>query len=199
MTEYHIRDSVAFVPGVPGKYVRLYRPFDPAKCCVQYLLDKQEAGDETKIPVMPRKQSEWLTRCLDEPYHTDYTCYLSDFKNGDVARNAALALMSSAISQQREAGKQGRIKWVRLHQGFDPQVDFEERYAFLVIDNVYTDSTGAKIEKLRDIVSHFDSTPMVIIVSSPGDPLALSKTFSLSASYGILLRDSQRAVEEDSV
>jgi len=195
-----VSQSSLLAAGVPGKYVRMFKGFDLDRSCSQFLLDRYDNdGTAHKVPVMPKKQAEWLTRCFEDPFHTEYTCYLSDYHNGDVARNAAVALISEAMARYNHRAGLQRPKWLRLDQSFDRQFDKESKYSFLVVDNVYVDSTSVKIEKLRDLLAVNDTTPTVVIVSSPGEPLALSHKFSLTATYGILLRNTRQVIAEESV
>ena len=196
----NVSNSSLLAAGCPGKHVRLFQSLDMSKACCQFALERyDENGNSEKVPVMPRKQLEWLNRCYEDTYHGAYTCYLSDFQNGDIARTAAVSLISHAIAGYNLGKGRKPPKWIRLNQSFDPQFERDSTYSFLVIDNVFVDSTSVKIEKLRDLMSANDSTPTVIIVSSPGEPLALSHKFSLTATYGILLRNTRQVVEEEAV
>ncbi|MCY1560907.1 hypothetical protein D9M68_981020 [compost metagenome] len=75
----------------------------------------------------------------------------------------------------------------------------EDRPSFLVIDNVFTDSTAAKVEKLRDILACYDDTPVIVLCTTPGSPFALVEQFNLPATYGALIRDNRALKKEDEV
>lgn len=187
--------------GVPQRTLGLFRKFDLEKCTSQFLITRFDGdGAEEKRPVPPRKQSEWLNRVVAEPYHYPYVLYLSDYKSGDICRSVAAAIFSKACHEHAQIGRE-RPKWIRLYQGYDLQVPLrgEDRPSFLVIDNVFTDSTAAKVEKIRDILACYDDTPVIVICSTPGNPYALVEQFNLPATYGALLRDNRTLKKEDEV
>ena len=183
--------------GVPARTLGLFKPFDLERICSQYqIVRRNDSGEEETRPVMPSKQIGWLKQVFEDPYHLPYILYLSDYKNGDLSRGVAAAILSEAMSQFSVSTHKGdRPLWVRLHQGFDWQVDFENKPSLLVLDNVFLDSTPVKVEKLRDILSICDGIPIIVIVSSGGSPLALSEKFNLPATYGALLRDTRTSVK----
>lgn len=187
--------------GVPRRTLGLFRSYDPRKCCSQFLLTRHnDDGEEEKKPVKAIKQIEWLMRCIDDPFHDPYLMYLSDYKNGDIARCVAASVFSNALIKHTNL-KRDRPLWLRLNQGYVQQVPLEgdSRPSLLILDNVFIDSTAAKVEKLRDILSNYDDTPVLVIVSTPGNPLALSEQFNLAATYGVLLRDNRVMTKEEEV
>lgn len=187
--------------GVPRRTLGLFRKYDLEKCTSQFLITRHgDDGEEIKKPVANRKQSEWLNRVVDDPYHCPYVLYISDYKSGEIVRSVAAAIFSRACAQHTQIGRE-RPKWIRLYQGYDLQVPLsgEDRPSFLVIDNVFTDSTAAKVEKLRDILACYDDTPIIVICSTPGSPWALVEQFNLPATYGALLRDNRVLMKEESV
>lgn len=187
--------------GVPKRTLGLFRKYDLEKCCSQFLINRFNGdGDPEKRPVAAKKQIEWINRCVDDPFHYPYLMYLSDYKNGDIVRSVAASIFSIACAQHDNAGR-ARPQWLRLWQGYDTQIPLtgEDRPSFLVLDNVYTDSTAAKVEKMRDILACYDDTPVIVICSTPGSPWSLVEQFNLPATYGVLLRDNRALKKEEEV
>lgn len=187
--------------GVPRRTLGLFRPYDLDKCCSQFVINRfDDDGEPQKRPVQAKKQVEWLNRCVNDPYHQPYILYLSDYKSGEIVRSVAAAIFSYACHLHTNIGRE-RPKWIRLWQGYDLQVPLtgEDRPSFLVIDNCYTDSTAAKVEKLRDILACYDDTPVIVICGTPGSPFALVEQFNLPVTYGALLRDHRAMKKEEEV
>jgi hypothetical protein len=187
--------------GVSRRVLGLFRPVDTDRACSQFVITRyDDNGDEEKRPVAVKKQAAWLERCYQEPYHMPYILYLSDFKNGEVARAAAAAIFSQACHQYRVSDRE-RPLWVRLSQDYNQPLPLSgnERPAFVVLDNVFTDSTSAKVEKLRDVLAFYDDTPIVVICATPGSPWALVERYNVAGSYGVLLRDTRVLMKEDEV
>lgn len=198
----HVAKNILQVAGAPARTLNLFRPLDPDDLCQQFNTVKYVDGEQQQTPLKARQQLDWVMRCYDDPYHRPYIMYLSDHKKGDIARALALALISAAC-KDFDHKYRARPKWVFLHQGFDSQVPIGEsdgmRPAFLVLDNVYVDSTPTKVEKLRDILAFYQDTPIVVINSSQGSPLAISEQFSLPSTYAALLQDARTKVKEEEI
>lgn len=187
--------------GVPRRTLGLFRKYELEKCTSQFLITRyDDDGEPVKRPVPIKKQAEWINRCVDDPYHYPYVLYLSDYKSGEIVRSVAAAIFSRACAAHTNPGRE-RPKWIRLYQGYDLQIPLsgEDRPSFLVIDNVFTDSTAAKVEKIRDILACYDDTPVIVICSTPGSPYALVEQFNLPATYGALLRDNRVLKKEEEV
>lgn len=198
----NVSHSALVSKGVPKRTIGLYKPFNPAGACSQFLMSKyNDNGDEIKAPVHPKTQLAWLNRLIDDPYHGPYVAYLSDYKEGDISRTVAAAVFSNAMHSFQVGTHRERPRWIRLHQGFDTQIPLygSDRPSLLVLDNVFADSTQTKVEKIRDIISAYDDTPVIVIVSTPGSPLSLVERFHLQVDYGILLRDTRIMTKEESV
>jgi hypothetical protein len=75
--------------------------------------------------------------------------------------------------------------WVDLVAGFDnPLVVHKSKPSMLVINNVGTDSTNPKMEKLRDILEVYASIPRVVIAHGC-DPYTFFKQYLALPIHGL--------------
>ncbi len=134
------------------------------------------------------KQIESIRKIVEDPFLGPYVACISGTPHDVNAKLLGAYIMMQAVvmqsnkeelskKQQRRLKDKGFPVWHNLYGGFDnPLVTKENnsihKPSLLIISNITLDSTGPKIEKLRDILEAYSSIPRIVIVSGT-DPLTL--------------------------
>lgn len=104
---------------------------------------------------------------LDEPFRPVTYCLVSAPNDG-MAKLLAAYMMQHAIINHG----QSLPVWHDLTQSFkNPLLEDSTRASLLVLNNVGTSATPTKLEKLRDILTHYADIPRVVIATGC-DPFA---------------------------
>lgn len=134
------------------------------------------------------KQIDSIKKLIEDPFLGPYVACISGSPHDVNAKLLGAYIMMQAVNMQANkeelSKKQKRTLkdksfpiWHNLYGGFDnPLVTKENnsihKPSLIIISNVTLDSTGPKIEKLRDILEAYSSIPRIVIASGT-DPLTL--------------------------
>jgi len=98
---------------------------------------------------------------------------ISSTPTDDRAKQLALHFMEYYVRKQRENAVGGRPLWHRVYGGYrDKLVEDNPKLGFLVISNFNTESTQAKLEKVRDLIELYPNIPKILVMSGT-DPISL--------------------------
>lgn len=125
------------------------------------------------------KQIQRFIEYHNNPVRGNQLMAISSFPTDLRAKNVALAIFSNAVRQYYEKRKTSRTiskqvppMWHNIGGGFkDVLLDTDIKPSFLVLANVFEDSTPLKVEKLRDILVKHDDIPR-IVVTAQVDPVS---------------------------
>lgn len=134
------------------------------------------------------KQIDSIKKMIEDPFLGPYVACISGSPHDVNAKLLGAYIMMQAVIMQMNKEElpkkqQKRLKdksfpiWHNLYGGFDnPLVTKDNnsihKPSLIIISNVTIDSTGPKIEKLRDILEAYSSVPRIVIASGT-DPLTL--------------------------
>lgn len=132
--------------------------------------------EETVLkPISVARQIRSADSMFKNPLRGNYIACIAGHPSDTRAKVIAANVFSRAIDMQIEGAAKGRAYplWHKLYGGFKDRLrDGEELdpCSMLFISNVSFDSSGPKLEKLRDLLEMYDSIPKVVILNG-GDPL----------------------------
>lgn len=134
------------------------------------------------------KQVDSILKLIADPFLGPYVACISGTPHDVNAKLLGAYIMMQAVTLQANKEEltkkqQRRLKdksfpiWHNLYGGFDnPLVTKDNssihKPSLIIISNVTLDSTGPKIEKLRDILEAYSSIPRIVIAAGT-DPLTL--------------------------
>lgn len=150
---------------------------------------KIELQKETVL-IGKRRQSQDFKQLWDDPYLGPYTLCISSSPSEVMAQMTAMRLFLRAIAATRKHSLPGVPRWHTIYGGWGDKLRDEERdreINFLVLDNVVSDSTATKIEKLRDILKRYGDIPKVIVTSSESPIDFMSTTLKMGVNFALWL------------
>lgn len=107
------------------------------------------------------RQIEWFDEFLEEPFRPMNYCLVSAPNDG-LAKMLAAFMMQHALAHN--SSKVALPLWVDLLGGFENRiVEQKVNASLLVLNNVGTNSTQPKLEKLRDIIETYSQVPKIVI------------------------------------
>lgn len=97
------------------------------------------------------------------------------------------------LSVYVQATPNSRPGWINLHDRRDPLRD-PESYTFIVISSITPLATPYRMERLRDLIEHYDRVPRVVIVGGQ-DPVSFFAEYMHLRLSHLFFSTSQSVVE----
>lgn len=147
-----------------------------------------------------RKQATHLSTLFRNPLRGQPVIGIGSFPSDLRARMLALNLMERAIMAQ-DIAKRGRLAsrdyplWHKVYGGLgDPIRDkgMPDNPSMLIISNIDIDSTGFKVEKVRDIIEQNTHIPRVIVVSGCDPMTFFARKLHMPMDYGFYIGADNR-------
>lgn len=134
------------------------------------------------------KQINNLQRVLANPLRGSYTAAIGSYPSDTRAKLIAVNIMNAAIDAQIAGKLRGRAYplWHRLYGGlYDPLRDSKDTQllSMLIITNVGVDSSQNKLEKLRDLMERYDTTPKIVVVNGVDPVTFFAERVRLPLNY----------------
>jgi hypothetical protein len=141
-------------------------------------------------------QLKGLEKLFENPLRSNYVLAISSWPSDLRAKQVGLALMSKAISYQRDTkNKVLKVRraplWYRIYGGFEcglrDKID-EVFPSMLILSNITSNSTNSKLEKVRDLLEKYAEIPRVVIIGGHCDPLSwFAKNLFYPVRMGLFL------------
>lgn len=182
--------------GMPRDILRL-RPFNVN----HHVLTIKSDVEGLKMRRIPKsRQIAHLNDVCNKPFANPYIMVVASMPNDAKAKLTAAAIMERAVTDHIR-GKQGKLTysrslplWHTLTGSFADELrdSREESPSLLILSNVSTDSSNVKIEKLRDILEKFNSTPRIVVLTG-SDPITFVNTrLRVAINYCLYLSTSHK-------
>jgi hypothetical protein len=119
------------------------------------------------------KQYKVIEHLLDSAEKSKGVYCISSFPSDERAKHVAVSIVANILQRSIKSKKpQAKPLWHRVYGGFkdDLRDKHVDKPSLIVLSNIdATNSSGAKLEKIRDILEKFDSTPRLVVLAG-GDP-----------------------------
>jgi hypothetical protein len=125
------------------------------------------------------KQKAMMQRTMKDPFAGNYIMCIAGESNDQLPLQVGLLLFLEAAKVASRLQEKPRLLWHRVYGNTkddlrDGNASVEMQSAgspsFLVLSNLYTNSTGMKVEKVRDILSRYAHIPRIILLAG-GNPI----------------------------
>lgn len=129
------------------------------------------------------KQYKSLQAILDNPLHGSYVVGISSFPSDQRAKHVAQLIMCRAIDAWYKHHKAGRTLplWHRVYGSTRDSLrdrPLQEIPSMLILSNINTNSTGMKLEIVRDLLEKFSDIPRIVVTGgSPACELFTNRLF----------------------
>lgn len=111
--------------------------------------------------VSRESQMQMLEAFLDDPFRPATYCVVSAPNDG-MAKLLAAYMMQHAVINRSS----GMPVWHDLTQSFkNPLIEDQVHASLVVLNNVGSTSTPTKIEKCRDILTHYANVPRIVVAT----------------------------------
>lgn len=156
--------------------------------------------------VSVKRQIEALNRVLTNPLRGNPIIGIGGYPTDMRAKMIAVNIMDAAITYQTtvKTGKHARSQlplWHRVYGGFkDDLRDSEtDNPSMLIISNVCAESTGVKLEKVRDLLEKYQTIPRVVITSGCDPVFFFACKLHLPLDYCFYVASDNREQDVPSV
>jgi hypothetical protein len=167
--------------GMPSDVLR-QRPFDPRFHTLSIKSDNE--GYKARR-LAKNTQLESLEAILSNPLRTNYTYLIASNPTDLKATYVAAVILERAVialSKTRMPMGKDSPKWHRVYGGFNDviradiqkEADGKANPCLMILSNITTESTPAKLETVRDLLVHYDSVPRIVVVSG-SDPITFAR------------------------
>ncbi|SBV38460.1 hypothetical protein BN7874_257 [Phage NCTB] len=162
---------------------------------------KPKIGDDIKSkPISVAAQLEYATQLLEEPfkYPDTIACvnsYPTDLRAKVFAANIMETAVFECIDGNRDRSHNRMPYWYRMYgdskYGYIKHIR-DQRPSLLILSNITTESSPARLEMLRDILVHFDSIPRIVVLGGDDPVNFFSKRMFTSLSHVVRIGPSNR-------
>lgn len=162
---------------------------------------KPDLGSDLKSKnVNQTKQLKVAQQMLENPFHGSPVVCINSYPTDLRAKVLAANIMESAVFEyldRKEAGKPARLPyWARLYSdvsyGYIEKIK-DQKPGLLIVSNITSGSTPARLEKLRDILDYFDNIPRIVVQTGDDDPVKFfSRRVFLSITHAIRIGPENR-------
>lgn len=142
-----------------------------------------------------KRQALNLSRLLANPLHGSPIIGIGSMPSDTRAKFLAMSIMSEAISQQASGAQKGKSMpfWHPVTGGYYDSLRDEKgerpNYSMLVITSVGLDSTGVKIEKVRDLLEIYHNIPRIVVVNGCDPVTFFADKIRMGLRYAFMLND----------
>jgi hypothetical protein len=146
------------------------------------------------------RQLNGLRKMLEEPFRGSKTLAIGSFPSDFRAKLVALnVLLSAAEHKDEKARAHQQPVWHRVYGGYRDKLldDPHCSPCFIVITNIDVASTPQKVEKVRDILTKFDTIPKVVVVSGCDPIWFFANRLHLPLDRALYLGQEDRVPDAD--
>ena len=145
------------------------------------------ASGKKRIQSQRQQFEDWVSVWKD-PFANPYNFVMSSTHNDSKAQMVAMRLFLRATALKDNLDYKSKVMWHQVYGGYSrDKLRDQERdnsISFLVLSNIPDFSTPYKLEKVRDIISKYNSIP-IVIATTECLPTEFGRMLRMSVNYGL--------------